>query len=419
MTQANEISKQFNSFEINYDNALEFILNNNEPYAHLLKKYIFSQLEIKYHIYGMAEALDFEGESTEILNQILNGNNPHLWEKIMEYDKSENYKFIEGNELYYQIDQKAKLIMATEYTLPEKLKQAEEELLANPKFKIFKKRKLEQNIEQIKQQILNNKEKILEYSPLPTQPTNDFNSIKEKEWQEFYNRHFKHQNFKDSSELANYLKAKSSLPHSIQNLKSDIILNYQLTNYIFNNVDNTKSLDEILFGIRETFSKFAISGLIEVSIDTNYIKNDFPISSLQSDFMKKRTQGSQVRAEMDKLNLEFEQLKTITNNEEYIKKALDIFQRFVQIHPYGDGNGRTSRYLLNYMLVAKNIVPPVLYDTYMDRRKLDQLSNEFVLNGNKQPLYDYVTGLVKEQLANPNPTDNQPTINISESITRK
>ena len=219
--------------------------------------------------------------------------------------------------------------------------------------------------------------------------------------------------------MADYLKNKRSLQNYIWNLKSDIVLNYQLTKHVFNNIDNNKTLDEVLLGIRETFSKYASTNLSEVQIDTKYIENDFPISSLQNDFLKSRVQGSQIKAEMDKLNSDFEELKTISNNEEYMKKALDIFQRFVQIHPYGDGNGRTSRYLLNYMFAAKNIVPPVLYDTYMDRTKLDKLSNEFALNGNKEPLYDYVISLVNEQALEANHDNNQPVMNLSESVIKK
>ena len=39
-------------------------------------------------------------------------------------------------------------------------------------------------------------------------------------------------------------------------------------------------------------------------------------------------------------------------------------------------------------------MPPVLYDTYYQRGKLDSLSMEYLQNGNKKPLQDYI----KEQI---------------------
>jgi len=102
----------------------------------------------------------------------------------------------------------------------------------------------------------------------------------------------------------------------------------------------------------------------------------------------------------------------IENREEYINKAIHIFQRFIQIHPYVDGNGRTSRALLDIMLINRNIVPPVLYDTYYQRGKLDGLSIEYLSNSNKKPLEDYINMQIdKEQ-----PDDNDQNERIQENF---
>lgn len=52
-----------------------------------------------------------------------------------------------------------------------------------------------------------------------------------------------------------------------------------------------------------------------------------------------------------------------TNSEEFLEldpylRAAEFHCRFLQIHPFGDGNGRVARLLLNYMLVMSN-KPPI------------------------------------------------------------
>lgn len=42
--------------------------------------------------------------------------------------------------------------------------------------------------------------------------------------------------------------------------------------------------------------------------------------------------------------------------EEYLKRAVQLHYRFIRIHPFPDSNGRTSRALLNMMTIPKNIL---------------------------------------------------------------
>ena len=47
------------------------------------------------------------------------------------------------------------------------------------------------------------------------------------------------------------------------------------------------------------------------------------------------------------------------------------------------------------MLINKDIVPPVLYDTYYDRGIIDEKSMEYLVKSNPQPLREYI----KQQIA--------------------
>ncbi len=63
------------------------------------------------------------------------------------------------------------------------------------------------------------------------------------------------------------------------------------------------------------------------------------------------------------------QLKMATSNIEKIKIILEKHIEFERIHPFSDGNGRTGRMLINYLLLL-NEIPPIiitkeLKDEYM------------------------------------------------------
>ena len=62
-----------------------------------------------------------------------------------------------------------------------------------------------------------------------------------------------------------------------------------------------------------------------------------------------------LKAKFDKAN--FEKMTA----EEIIRFAAKICWEFIKIHPYSNGNGRTSRMILDYILISNGIESPVLY----------------------------------------------------------
>ncbi len=54
-------------------------------------------------------------------------------------------------------------------------------------------------------------------------------------------------------------------------------------------------------------------------------------------------------------------IKTVSSNEEIIKLSFDAHYYFVSIHPFADGNGRTSRLLMNFIQAYHNKPLSIVY----------------------------------------------------------
>lgn len=116
--------------------------------------------------------------------------------------------------------------------------------------------------------------------------------------------------------------------------------------------------------------------------------------------------AERITEEMNKLNTEFKRLKSNDNIEDYIRGCADIFQKFLMIHPFMDGNGRTSRIMLMVILAQRNIFIPNIYDTYLERDKNSmfmRFGDEVAINGNFKLFQDYL--LARVQRYNPNLID--------------
>lgn len=74
---------------------------------------------------------------------------------------------------------------------------------------------------------------------------------------------------------------------------------------------------------------------------------------------------TQVAMELYKLQVPVEDLMAHANDltiSEYVLECMKIHHRITQIHPFRDGNGRSSRALLNWMLRLKGL-PPIYFKT--------------------------------------------------------
>ena len=69
---------------------------------------------------------------------------------------------------------------------------------------------------------------------------------------------------------------------------------------------------------------------------------------------------------------------------------------FVRIHPFIDGNGRTSRLLMNYQLLSQGFLPVSIAKE--DRLNYYNTLEEFATEGNLEPFADFIAELEEQQL---------------------
>jgi len=79
-----------------------------------------------------------------------------------------------------------------------------------------------------------------------------------------------------------------------------------------------------------------------------------------------------------------------------VELAAWIHAEFVKIHPFTDGNGRTSRLIMNYQLMTDGF-PPVSI-AKEDRLEYFKTLEAYAVEGNLQPFAQLVAGLVDRQM---------------------
>ena len=79
-----------------------------------------------------------------------------------------------------------------------------------------------------------------------------------------------------------------------------------------------------------------------------------------------------------------------------IELAAWTHAEFVKIHPFVDGNGRTSRLIMNYQLMKNGFLPI----SVNKEDKLDYFNflEEYAVNGNLEPFADFLAELEERQL---------------------
>ncbi len=78
----------------------------------------------------------------------------------------------------------------------------------------------------------------------------------------------------------------------------------------------------------------------------------------------------------------------VVKDENIVKLASDLHYNFMNIHPFGDGNGRTARLLMNYIQQYHN-QPPIKIFTE-DRAEYIDLLNEAEEQGNPDIFREFV-----------------------------
>ncbi len=99
----------------------------------------------------------------------------------------------------------------------------------------------------------------------------------------------------------------------------------------------------------------------------------------------------------------YQQIKDFYSDLEWKGNQLNLIEfaawthaEFVRIHPFPDGNGRTSRLIMNYQLLANGF--PAVSIAKEDRLEYFKTLETYAVEGNLTPFADMVAQLVEQQL---------------------
>ena len=112
------------------------------------------------------------------------------------------------------------------------------------------------------------------------------------------------------------------------------------------------SLKDVCNVIREGLGKFKN---IEIGLRDKEL-------CLENDrFTSNSTLVKDLLIEFEKLEDEYKTIMNEKDDETFVRRCADFHFDFLRVHPFSDGNGRTSRILLSTMLGSRNIFFPSLY----------------------------------------------------------
>lgn len=108
--------------------------------------------------------------------------------------------------------------------------------------------------------------------------------------------------------------------------------------------------------------------------------------SLLEDWQPEKGGNGRILKLMNKL-VNWANSEEFRNMDPYIRAA-EFHARFIKIHPFREGNGRTGRMILNYMLTISNLPLTNIRDT--DSEHYYEGVTQGIVNKNYQPLVDVI-----------------------------
>ncbi len=112
--------------------------------------------------------------------------------------------------------------------------------------------------------------------------------------------------------------------------------------------------------------------LTQVYVDQKYFSDFHKVDALLGELIQNTNQ----------------QLNTVKNPNQILKLAADVHYHIVNIHPFGDGNGRTARMFMNYVQLYFN--EPLIKIFTEDRSDYIQALNEAENNENIGVFHDFI-----------------------------
>lgn len=102
--------------------------------------------------------------------------------------------------------------------------------------------------------------------------------------------------------------------------------------------------------------------------------------------------GNEMYAQIKNFYVEMEERKDLNG----VELAAWTHAEFVRIHPFADGNGRTSRLLMNYQLLSKGFLP--IFIAKENRLDYYNALDKYAAQGDLETFIELVAGLEEKQL---------------------
>lgn len=168
----------------------------------------------------------------------------------------------------------------------------------------------------------------------------------------------------------NYLRSFINLnmeknSNYLNNMKKDIISCAKIYKYFWDiKWSKDKNFMELCKTIRNAMAKADVSR--DDKIDSSL--RESKLSSDNEGFIQGASLNKeQISKGMEYLSQKYNDIMKISDIKEYVSECAKFMHDFIMIHPFTDGNGRTSRMILQVMLAKRNILIPSLFDSSYHR----------------------------------------------------
>lgn len=200
---------------------------------------------------------------------------------------------------------------------------------------------------------------------------------------------FTHESTKIEGNTLSIAEVKTLLVDKVSIGGKDLRELYEVTNnqkaykLIKSRLEESAALDEELI---KDIHQVVMENILEGGLYRNY-----NVRITGADFTP--PDWTEVRTAMKWFIADFEAKKSDLNS---IELAAFIHAEFVRIHPFQDGNGRTARLLLNFMLLKAGY-QPVLIEA-KDRPIYYESLNDYAVTGNLDRFYSFILDKEKNVL---------------------
>lgn len=148
-------------------------------------------------------------------------------------------------------------------------------------------------------------------------------------------------------------------------LKCDLVFNYNMILDMFSSsLVESGELADILSTIRNLFHRNAKKFLDCTRTELINLGDDYRDFQCvgTGTFWDSTPDWDEIHMRMDDLFKKYKILCADKDDSSYVLKSFELSQELLQIHPYRNGNGRTSKYLLFLLSIKRNILPITVTD---------------------------------------------------------